>query len=67
MIKVSINAVFKNFIKTMKEQHLNDVKNIKSFISLIDVVINNAEMAKNYGYCKPTIDNKHEHSFVACY
>jgi len=62
-MKDTILAVFKDIIGKFEELQ-PQIEVIINFITIIDVIFSKAVLSKKYNYCKPTIINNRDKSFV---
>jgi DNA mismatch repair protein MutS len=67
-LKESINKIIvETYLMSLSElevKWLDHLENLTSYISKIDVLQCKTYLAKEYNYCRPTIDNNAEKSFV---
>ena len=62
-LKDDITRCFQDFLTEMIQFH-ESLDKIVEYITLIDMIFTKAYIAKKYHYCKPTIQEESDHSFV---
>ncbi len=55
---------YQDILEMVETEHYEKLEVIANYIAKFDVLINKAYIAKEYKYCKPTIENNSEKSFV---
>jgi DNA mismatch repair protein MutS len=62
-LKEELKQSYKEFMIMLQEFH-DEIQDIVTYVTKLDVVITKAIIAKQYNYCKPTIDVKKKSSFL---
>ena len=63
-MKDIITKIYLSILDKFEQQYLDKVETIIDFITLVDVSYTKAYIAKKYNYCKPSIVQSSEKSFV---